>query len=86
MTGKKSPPPRMEKINTEETTDTPTTHETKTRFDLEQEILECWNVTKDIELWSQSHSDMSTLSAYYETKFDRLWSTFEVMIREGNIR
>ena len=66
------------------------TPETKTRdrFDLEQEILECWKVTNDIEMFIEQGSsveDFKTLTAYYEKKFDRLWSTFETLIQEGKI-
>ena len=90
MSGKKKtqPVPEMPPVPDldQEIIDEPTTHVTKTRFDMEQEILECWNVTRDIEQWKQSGSDMSTLVAYYETKFDQLWNTFEVLIRQGTIR
>lgn len=53
------------------------------RFDLEQEILECWRVTQDIKLFVEQGSDMSVLSDYYEAKFNKLWNTFETMCREG---
>lgn len=60
--------------------------ETKTRFDLEQEILACWNVTNDIELWSTNNSaNWSVLSGYYEQKFQGLWDTFEILIKEGKL-
>jgi hypothetical protein len=63
------------------------TTETKSRdrFDLEQEILECWKVTNDINMFIEQGSsveDFKTLAAYYEKKFDRLWSTFENMVHE----
>ena len=66
------------------------TPETKTcdRFDLEQEILECWKVTNDITMFIEQGSgveDFKTLAAYYEKKFDRLWSTFETLTQEGKI-
>lgn len=65
--------------------------ETKTRdrFDLEQEILECWKVTADIEMFIEQGSgveDFRTLAAYYEKKFDRLWSTFESLTQQGTIK
>lgn len=65
-------------------------NETKTRdrFDLEQEILECWKVTNDITMFIEQGSsveDFKTLNDYYEKKFDRLWSTFEILIQEGKI-
>jgi hypothetical protein len=54
------------------------------RFDLEQEILECWKVTNDIKLWVEQGAqpdDFTTLVDYYERKFERLWSTFETVIK-----
>lgn len=56
------------------------------RFDLEQQIMECWKVTDDIALFAvQNPSDekWQALRTYYEAKFDQLWETFEKMCREG---
>ena len=58
---------------------------TKDRFDLEQEILECWKVTDDIKHYveeSASSEEFSVLAQYYERKFNRLWETFERMVHE----
>ena len=57
---------------------------TPDRFDLEQQILDCWRVTDDIKQWADAIKtpEMLTLSAYYEYKFNQLWSTFESMIQE----
>jgi len=58
---------------------------TKDRFDLEQEILQCWNITDDIKNYaaeSATSEEFSALAQYYERKFDRLWTTFESMIHE----
>jgi len=58
---------------------------TKDRFDLEQEILQCWNVTDDIKNYvneSATTEDFKVLAEYYERKFDRLWNTFESIVRE----
>ena len=55
------------------------------RFDLEQEILECWKITSDIPLMEQlnaSTADMTSLATVYEYKFQKLWNTFEKMCRE----
>lgn len=65
--------------------------ETKTRdrFDMEQEILECWKVTNDINMLvdkDASAENFKVLANYYELKFDRLWDTFEILIRQGNIK
>jgi len=58
---------------------------TKDRFDLEQEILECWKVTDDIKHYvegSATSEEFSVLAQYYERKFDRLWETFESMVHQ----
>ena len=64
------------------------TTKTRDRFDLEQEILECWKVTNDINMFVEQGSsveDFKTLAAYYEKKFDRLWSTFEQLVHESKL-
>lgn len=61
------------------------TYSIRTRFDLEQEILECWKVVNDIELFHDQGADMKSLSAYYEQKFQRLWDTFEQVIANKQI-
>lgn len=53
------------------------------RFDLEQQILSCWQITSDITVLKEqgaSAEDMVHLAAVYEFKFEQLWSTFEKMI------
>lgn len=66
------------------------------RFDLEQDIMECWNVTKDLEniLDFISISDMSRLEnqkklqiivaglkELYEIKFNKTFDCFEKFIK-----
>lgn len=58
------------------------------RFDLEQDILECWKVVNDITLWANkgaSAEDFQTLAAYYEHKFNKLWETFEICIKNKEV-
>ena len=58
---------------------------TKNRFDLEQEILECWKVTNDIQMYIDQGApteDFKVLVDYYERKFNLLWETFESMVHE----
>jgi hypothetical protein len=58
---------------------------TKDRFDLEQEILECWKVTNDMQMYvdqGAATEDFKVLINYYERKFNLLWETFESMIHE----
>ena len=55
------------------------------RFDLEQEILECWKITDDIpmmEAQGANVADMTSLACVYEYRFKKLWSTFERMCAE----
>ena len=59
------------------------------RFDFEQQILKCWNVTDDIKEVSEAITKMDLLSiddttnalnglsAMYELKFNKLWDLFE---------
>ena len=84
MNGKKKVP--QPQTQSTETTNEPTIHVTKTRFDMEQEMLECWRVTDDIRLFAEQGGDINTLASYYEVKFQRLWDTFETMINERTIR
>ena len=49
------------------------------RFDLEQQILDCWQITQEIPMMESqgaSASEMSSLACVYEYKFKRLWATF----------
>ena len=58
---------------------------TKDRFDLEQEILECWKVTTDIQMYidqGTAAEDFKVLVDYYERKFYLLWETFESMVHK----
>ena len=64
-----------------------------TAFDLEQDILKCWNITTDMgeildDLESghmEIHDAVQALRAYqqvYETRFDRTFRRFEQFNRE----
>ena len=58
------------------------------RFDFEQEIMECWKITNDLQMYidqGASIEDTKVLIDYYERKFDKLWATFETMIHERKI-
>lgn len=58
------------------------------RFDFEQEILECWKVTNDLQMYidqGASIEDTKVLIDYYERKFQKVWDTFESMIKERKI-
>ena len=58
------------------------------RFEFEQEIMECWKITNDLQMYidqGASIEDTKVLIDYYERKFDKLWATFETMIHERKI-
>jgi hypothetical protein len=66
------------------------------RFDFEQGIMECWNVTTDIRTVTEYLLDapleagredkvanmLMGIEALYEAKFDKLFRQFEQLIRE----
>jgi cytochrome c-type biogenesis protein CcmH/NrfG len=68
----------------------------RTRFDLEQQILECWNVTKDLRHVTEYMLDaplepgredkianmLLGMEALYEVKFQKCFNTFETMLKE----
>ena len=59
----------------------------KNRFDLEQEIMNCWGVVEDIDtVYHAEHLYENTdemqnallgLKTLYKLKFDKMWKTFE---------
>jgi hypothetical protein len=59
------------------------------RFDLEQQIMDCWSVVEDINILESqgaSTTDMVSLAAVYEFKFKRLWDTFEQMVEQKQFK
>ena len=58
------------------------------RFDFEQEIMECWKVTNDMQMYIDQGAkieDTKVLIDYYERKFQKVWDTFETLIKERKI-
>jgi hypothetical protein len=58
------------------------------RFDFEQEIMECWKITNDLQMYidqGASIADTKVLIDYYERKFQKVWDTFETLIHERKI-
>ena len=66
------------------------------RFDLEQGILQCWNVVDDIDLLYENvmDKDMTTdeiantllgLQQLYKMKFEKLFDTFEKLVHDKKI-
>lgn len=66
------------------------------RFDLEQDIMQCWNITDDIDLLMSNvmERDLSTddianallgLKTLYNMKFEKMFSDFETLVHEKKI-
>lgn len=67
------------------------------RFEMEQQLLDCWNVTKDLNTVYEELTDhglkhdnlqnvLMGMQELYNLKFEKLWRTFEEGIRNGKIR
>lgn len=63
------------------------------QFDMEQQIMNCWNICEDLDTLNQGVLDrgMTTdeisnvllgLKQLYQLKFETLWEQFEAMLRE----
>ena len=58
------------------------------RFDLEQEIIQCWSVVDDLKSFAEEGAtaeELSMLAMYYQRKFNRLWNTFDELIAAKKI-
>ena len=64
------------------------------RFDLEQQIFDCWHIVDDIKVLNESicESNLTAdevanvligLEQLYQLKFDKLFRTFETCIKGG---
>jgi len=63
------------------------------RFDLEQQILDCWRVVDDLktlgDVYDREHTDDQVLNILigvtelYDQKFNKLFETFETCIKQG---
>ena len=62
---------------------------TKTRFDMEQEIMTAWQVLDDIKMLSAREGtekeDWDAVGRLYQIRFETLFETFEHLIRDGAI-
>jgi hypothetical protein len=67
------------------------------RFDLEQSILQCWNVCDDIDLLYENvmEKDMSVddianallgMKTLYQMKFDKCFNCFETLVSNKDIK
>ncbi len=59
---------------------------TKTRFDMEQEIMQVWQVLDDIKLLSTREgtekADWDAVTRLYQIRFETLFETFEQLIKD----
>lgn len=66
------------------------------RFDLEQQIQQCWSIIEDIKLLNESvlERDLTTdqisnvllgMESLYNLKFEKLWDIFTVLIGHKKI-
>jgi hypothetical protein len=62
---------------------------TKTRFDMEQEIMTAWQVLDDIRMLSARDSttkeDWDAVHRLYQIRFETLFETFEQLIKDRAI-
>ena len=67
------------------------------RFDMEQQLLDCWKITNDIrdvyeEIMerdldrNQVENILLGMEQLYNVKFEKLWRLFEEGVRDGYIR
>lgn len=65
------------------------TEKTKDRFDLEQEIMQCWNVVEDLRILADRNpaiaEDLKAVAHVYEMRFDNMFNTFEKLIKNGSL-
>ena len=59
---------------------------TKTRFDMEQEIMQAWQVLDDIKMLSAREgtekADWDAVTRLYQIRFETLFETFEQLIKD----
>jgi len=59
------------------------------RFDLESQIMNCWNVVDDlkmlVDLKGGSTENIQALARVYQMKFELLSATFEKLVAQGKV-
>lgn len=56
------------------------------RFDLEQQIMQCWSMVDDVKMFAEQGApsdEFAALATVYHRKFVTLFDTFELMLRSG---
>lgn len=59
------------------------------QFDLEQAIIQCWQITEDIPMLQEqgaSTADMVSLACVYEFRFKKLWEIFETLVHDRRFK
>jgi len=66
----------------------------KNRFDLEQQLLDCWRITDDLGTvltiteagdTDRTQNALIGLREIYNQKFNDLWDTFETLLQDKKI-
>ncbi len=57
----------------------------KTRFDLEQEIMSCWGIIEDLKLVKDNKEILDSLGIIYDLKFQKMFNTFENLIQKKQL-
>ena len=58
------------------------------RFDLEQGIMQCWNMVDDVKLLARrgaSPAEFDAVAQLYQHKFEELFAQFETGVQERKI-
>jgi hypothetical protein len=59
------------------------------QFDLEQAIIQCWQITEDIPMLQEqgaTTADMVSLACVYEFRFKKLWEIFETLVHDRRFK
>lgn len=75
----------------EDTIYAPVESDSYDRFDLEEQINDCWTVVEQLQLVRDATGEskdklIDAIQVLYQHKFMKLWDTFEDLVREGKIK
>ena len=56
------------------------------RFDLEQQIIRCWEIVEDIKRIKSEDAYVESLAVYYEEKFNLLWNIFDDLVATKQLK
>lgn len=49
-------------------------------YDLEQQIIRCWDIVEDLKLLASEEAQ--ALAIVYNTRFEKLWEEYEAALKE----